>query len=284
MIVVADVDGTLVPRNGVLAINAARTIARLIDVGSQFAVITGQSSTDVARRVVQPLLAEGISGATVYTCEGACRWAVMLDGLHEDHAYGSGHAFSFEEQLRLESVVNRFLSWMYRRMGTQFSESVWWDNAMLVFKTRDASSPRMGLARAVRRFILRETRGRLPALRVGIAGATSTIVCRAGVDKGVAVRDVVRRSKPGEAVIYLGDEFAGSGNDFPVLRVHGITAISVALRPVVLPDGVVYLGGGPDMTLRFLDTLAETSLYEADARAVELAIKREAVAYAVRQA
>lgn len=260
MVLVTDLDGTLARRHEPVSAEMARSLATILPSLRGLAIISGQCAENVRQRVVTAVGSEGVNRIWIYSCEGACRWTTTKTGIEKDRAYSLGREYSKLEQAKLQGAVERFLgSAEERGMIAETSRPEWWDDAMMVFKTRRTAASRTALARALRNYLTRDFNDR--ATRVGVAGETTVSICRAGLDKATALWDITTRAG-GEEIIYIGDEFAATGNDAPALRVPGVSVVSVGNLGTKGNGRIFHAGLGPEGTVEFLRFIHTTKLLQ----------------------
>ncbi len=96
----------------------------------------------------------------------------------------------------------------------------------------------------------------IPA-EVSASGLTTIGINRIDVEKDTALRDfIATQNIAPENVIYIGDEFYAGGNDLPVLKVKGVTAINTnAVK--AQPSQTVNVNGKVDAVLQILLLFAD---------------------------
>jgi hypothetical protein len=261
MILATDVDGTLLERGRVLAIEEAHALAALVRRGWTLAVVTGQNITDVRERLLGPIAATGIERCIVYTCEGACRWLFSSGRLILDRCYTRDRNLSRPHREQLEYVTSEFVSGLEKHGRQCFAFAGWWEQAIFVLKVLDPAAVDRCAIAADLRTLLRE---RVPPdlmhlIDVRIAGRTTVILTRAGVNKAMALQDLRRRWQRAE-LLYVGDEFGPHGNDAPAAVVPGLRLVCVGEAPVSPAAQVTWMGGGPRATFRLVRALAVAGL------------------------
>jgi phosphoglucomutase len=94
-------------------------------------------------------------------------------------------------------------------------------------------------------------------VEVSISGATTIGINRIDVEKDTALRDFISTQNLSvESVVYIGDEFYPEGNDLPVLKLKGITAINTDASKAQ-PAQAVNLNGKVDAVEQILLMLAD---------------------------
>lgn len=100
----------------------------------------------------------------------------------------------------------------------------------------------------------RQTAGEYGVL---IGGRSTIDIQKKGVDKALAIRDLMNTLSYRGEILYFGDAFRGAGNDRPVAYVEGVHCISFG-EVEEIPESVIGIGGGPFVARIYLQAILWT--------------------------
>ncbi|TSC67514.1 MAG: HAD family hydrolase [Parcubacteria group bacterium Gr01-1014_72] len=228
-LIVFDVDGTLTEPKQPLDADMAKLLTELL-ARRMVAIISGASFSQLESQLLRrfspraPLKRLSLlptSAACFYRFEGGWR-EVYREVLTEEEALRIRRAFAVALSAVAFEEPDELFGEQIEYRGTQVTFSALGQEAPLHLKRAWDPDAKKRLAIAARLTPL------LPDFLIGVAGATSIDVTRAGIDKAHGINQLAKRlGVPKEKILFVGDAIFPGGNDYPVVST-GIKYISVA--------------------------------------------------------
>lgn len=219
-LVAFDLDGTLAPSKGPISLEMANALEALLEV-TQVCIITGGKKKQIKSQVVarlgkgcnlKNLSIMPTSGAS-YLKKRKFGWEVVYF-LQLDKK----EVKKIKKVVKLSAQILRYWPKDYygkviENRGSQITFSALGQKASeYVKKEWDTTGEKKEKLRSL-------ISSYLPEYEVRSGGSTSIDITKAGIDKGFAVKELMRLNNlTREEIVFVGDRFDTNGNDFPVLK------------------------------------------------------------------